>query len=244
MQPGDIVPCFGFAEPVASLAHYVAAVVAAAAAPGLLRSAGPSPVRRGVMAVFVISVVALFLASGTFHSCAHGSVEREVARRVDHAAIWVLIAGSLTAIHALALREPWRWWIIAAIWTAASAGIVLKALYVEGLPEWTWLALYLGLGWMGILVLLRIAYLHGWARIRLLAIGGLLYSVGALLDLARVPVVMPGVIGSHEVFHFAVIGGVFFHWRYVRQLAIEPEPSAAPSPEHVDPRTTFGSACA
>lgn len=222
MVPGDIAPTFGFAEPVASVAHYVAAVVALLAAPGLLRSAGTCSMRRGVMTVFVTAVVCLFLASGTFHLLEPGSVEREVARRVDHAAIWMLIAGSLTAIHALAFRERWRWWVVAAIWAAALTGIVLKALFVEGLPDSVWLALYLGLGWMGMLVMIKIAYARGWSSVRLLLLGGLVYSVGALMDLAQVPVLIPRVVGSHEVFHFAVITGVFLHWRYVRQLATEP----------------------
>jgi hemolysin III len=216
---GDMVAGFGVAEPVASLSHYLAAGFAVIAAPGLLRSAGPCPSRRTVVTVFAMAVICLFLASGTFHLFEPGTVEREVARRVDHAAIWILIAGSLTAIHALALREPWRWWAIAATWTAATTGIVLKALFVDGLPDWMWLALYLGLGWMGTIVMLRIAYLNGWSSVRLLLVGGLVYSTGALLDLLGVPILVPRVFGAHEVFHFAVIGGVFIHWRYVRQLA-------------------------
>ena len=149
----------------------------------------------------------------------HGTFAREIARRVDHAAIWTLIAASLTAIYALAFEGTRRWVIVTAIWVATLAGIVLKALFVEGLPEQLWLALYLGLGWFGTLAMIEIAWTRGWSSVRLLMLGGAVYSGGALLDLARVPTLLPGVIGPHEVFHLAVIGGVFLHWRYVQQLA-------------------------
>jgi hemolysin III len=216
------VATLGFAEPVASLAHYGAVPLALMAAPGLIRSAGRCPVRRSVMVLFVAAVVFLFAASGTFHMLERGSTAREIARRVDHAAIWMLIAATLTAIHAFASRDRGRWFIIAMIWVAALTGLVLKAMFVDGLPDGLWLALYMGLGWFGTVAMVKIARVHGWSSVRLLAWGGLVYTVGAGLDLAKIPVIVPGWVGPHELFHVAVMLGVLIHWRYVQELATDP----------------------
>lgn len=219
------IPCVlfawntGLADPLASASHYLAATVAAIGAPSLLRMSGRCPTRRGVLSVFVVAVICLFLASGTFHMLEHGSAAREIARRVDLAAIWTLIAASLTAIYALAFGGPRRWLIIGAVWVAALAGIVFGTFFVELLPERVRLGLYLGLGWLGALAMVQIARARGWSSVRLLMLGGLVYSVGALLDLARVPVLVPALVGPHEVFHLAVMTGAFIHWRYVQQLA-------------------------
>lgn len=214
---------FGFAEPIASMAHYVSVPLALMAAPGLIRSAGRCPVRRTVLVVFVTAVACLFAASGTFHMLEHGSVAREIARRVDHAAIWLLIAATLTAIHVLAFRDVWRWGVVVTIWVVTIAGIVLKAIFVDVLSDRLWLMAYMGLGWFGSLAAMKLAWVRGWSSVRLLWWGGLVYMVGAGLDFAKTPVIVPGWIGPHEVFHLAVMTGVFIHWRYVRQLATDPK---------------------
>lgn len=216
---GALAPLLGLAEPVSSLTHYLSALVAILAAPQLLRSCRGCPTRRMAVIVFVVAVTCLFIASGTFHSLEHGTVAREILRRIDHAAILTLIAGTLTAISVLAFRDGDRKLATSTIWTVALAGIVLETLFMDVLPPWIWLVFYLGLGWAGALAMMQLAFTRGWSRVRLLFAGGMVYTVGALLDSARIPTLIPDFVGPHEVFHLTVCAGALLHWRYLHQLA-------------------------
>ncbi len=217
-----LVTNLGLAEPVSSLLHYLSAVAAILAAPPLLRACGGCPTRRIAATVFVVALAFLFVASGTFHALERGTVAREVARRVDHAAISTLIAATLTAIHGLAVPGGLRSRSVRFIWAIAATGIVLEALWVDALPGWVWLAFYLSFGWVAVVGLAPIALTHRLSTVGLLLGGGTLYTVGALLDFAGTPIVVPDLVGPHEVFHLAVSIAALLHWHTIRDLVTGP----------------------
>ena len=139
--------------------------------------------------------------------------------RLDHAAIFVLIAGSFTPVHVILLREWWHWHLLAWIWVAAITGLVLKTVFFDSMPPWLGLAMYLGLGWLGLISTIALARRYGVRFVLPLVWGALAYTVGALADFLRWPTLVAGIVGPHEVFHFAVLAGISFHWAFIRGIA-------------------------
>jgi channel protein (hemolysin III family) len=144
---------------------------------------------------------------------------RGVLRRLDHAAIFVLIAGSFTPVHAILFRGPWRWGMLAGIWAVAIAGLTFKTLYFTAIPEGFGLALYLGFGWLGLATWIALVRRFGFQFARPVLWGALAYTFGALTDFLRWPVLVPGIVGPHELFHLAVLAGIAFHWKFIHGFA-------------------------
>lgn len=209
----------GFSDPFSSLSHLAGAVVFAILGV-LLLVRGWGNARRVVsLAIFAMSCVLLLALSGVYHLLSHDTAARSVLMRLDHAAIFVLIAGSFTPVHAILLRARWHRGLLLGIWLAAIAGLTLKTVYFNSMPSWLGLAMYLGLGWMGVVSTVAIARRFGWRFILPLIWGALAYTAGALVDHFHWPQPIPGVVEAHEVFHLAVLAGVSFHWAFIRSIA-------------------------
>lgn len=209
----------GFSDPVSSLSHLAGAVLFAILG-GFLVSRGRGEARRVfALLVFVLSCVLLLSLSGVYHLLSHDTAARGVLMRLDHAAIFVLIAGSFTPVHAILLRARWHRGLLLGIWLAAIAGLTLKTVYFDSMPSWLGLAMYLGLGWMGVLSTAAIARRFGWRFILPLVWGALAYTAGALADHFQWPKPIPGVVEAHELFHLAVLAGISFHWAFIRAIA-------------------------
>jgi channel protein (hemolysin III family) len=209
----------GFSDPVSSLSHLAGAVVFAILGAFLI-ARGRGDVRRVLsLAVFASSCVLLLSLSGVYHLLSPGTTARSVLLRLDHAAIFVLIAGSFTPVHMILLRDLWHRHLLAWIWVAAIAGLVLKTVYFDATPPWLGLLMYLGLGWLGLISTIALARRFGVRFVLPLVWGALAYTIGALVDFLGWPVLIAGVVGPHEVFHLAVLAGISFHWAFIRGIA-------------------------
>ena len=209
----------GFSDPVSSLSHLAGAVVFGVLGIPLI-ARGRGNARRVVsLAVFVFSCVLLLSLSGVYHLLQHETVARNVLMRLDHAAIFVLIAGSFTPVHVILLHDRWHRHLLPLIWAAAIAGLTLKSVYFDAMPERLGLLMYLGLGWLGVISTVALARRFGVRFILPLLWGGLAYTVGAMADHLHWPVLIPEVVGPHEVFHLAVLAGIAFHWAFIRRIA-------------------------
>jgi channel protein (hemolysin III family) len=171
------------------------------------------------LAVFAFAGVFLLSMSGVYHLLSPHGAGRVVLQRLDHAAIFFMIAGTMTAVQALLFRGVWQWGVIIVLWVTTATAITLKTIFFADVPESLSLAMYLGLGWIGAVSGWRIHRRFGWAFIRPLVYGALAYSVGAVLEYMRQPVLIPGVVGPHELFHVAVLAGLGWHWRFLYDLA-------------------------
>ena len=209
----------GFSDPVSSISHLGGAVVFAFLAAALLRRGGGDRTRMISLSVFAVSCVLLLGLSGVYHLLSPDAAARAVLKRLDHAAIFGLIAGSFTPVHTILFRGVWRWGTLAAIWGAAIAGVVVKTVYFDVMPEWLGLTMYLGLGWIGVFSAAALARLYGWRRIQLVLWGAFAYSAGALAEFLRWPVLLAGIVGPHEVFHLAVLAGIACHWAFILGIA-------------------------
>lgn len=209
----------GFSDPVSSLTHLAgAAVFAWLGLPLVLRGRGDLR-RAASLGVFAFSCVVLLAISGTYHLLAPGGEARDVLQRLDHAAIFVLIAGSFTPVHAILFRGAGRWGMLAGVWTVAIAALTLKTLYFDSIPEWLGLAMYLAFGWLGVLSWIALARRFGIRYVMPALWGALAYTLGALADFLHWPTLVPSVVGPHELFHVAVLAGISCHWMFVRGFA-------------------------
>jgi len=157
-----------------------------------------------------------------YHLLDPGGVARVVLRRLDHAGIWVLIAGTFTPIHLILFRGIWRWGILLFVWTIAITGLVLEVVFFESFPEVISLCLFLGLGWVGGLTGYKFRNSFRDNSLRFLVGGGVFYSVGAVIDYLNRPVLIVGIVGPHEIFHFFVIFGCLSHWYFIYRWANHP----------------------
>jgi channel protein (hemolysin III family) len=214
-----IRPIPGFEEPFSSISHLCGAGVFLILGILLLHRAGPSWSRRISLGVFAFSCVFLLSMSGVYHLLELDGTPRAVLQRLDHAAIFVLIAGTFTAAHGILFRGPWRWGMLILIWSAAITGITLKTVFFETVPEFLGLSLYLVLGWIGAFSGSILWRTFGFSFVRPLLGGGLSYTLGAVSEFLRWPVLIEGVFGPHEIFHVAVLAGIGYHWRFVRSFA-------------------------
>jgi channel protein (hemolysin III family) len=209
----------GFSDPVSSLSHLSGAVAFAILSVPLMSRGRGDALRVVSLAVFAFSCVLLLSLSGAYHLLSPGTAAREVLMRLDHAAIFVLIAGSFTPVHAILLRDRWQWHLLAWIWVAAIAGLALKTVFFDTMPAWLGLLMYLGLGWLGLISTVAIALRSGVRFILPLVWGALAYTGGAVVDFLDWPVLVAGVVGPHELFHLAVLAGISFHWAFIRGIA-------------------------
>ena len=232
MQPAHAIHAIpGFAEPVSSMTHLLAAGIALALGIVLVIRAGRSASHRAALAVFVFGTVNMFAMSGVFHLLSPGGTPRHVLLLLDHAGIWVMIAGTCTPLYVLLARGWTRWSMLTLVWAVSVTGLVLKTVFFDTVPEWLSLSLYLSLGgFIGWSVWHLIRERPQVAR--LFVLGSAAYIVGSVLDLLRVPVIVPGVVGPHELFHLAILAAVCCHWTMIGQLARTAELTAnlAPSP--------------
>jgi channel protein (hemolysin III family) len=209
----------GFSDPVSSLSHLGGALAFAVLAVALLRRGSGDRARMISLSVFAVSCVLLLSLSGVYHLLSPDTAGRAVLKRLDHAAIFVLIAGSFTPVHAILFRGVWRWGALTGIWGAAIAGVIVKTAYFDVMPEWLGLTMYLGLGWIGVVSATALARRYGWRPLRPVLWGALAYSAGALAEFLRWPVLLAGILGPHEIFHLAVLAGIACHWVFIDGIA-------------------------
>jgi channel protein (hemolysin III family) len=213
----DVIP--GFAEPFSSLSHLIGALVFAWLAFVLIRRGRGHSGHVASLIVFAFSSVFLLSTSGVYHLLTPSGTARAVLQRVDHAAIFVLIAGTFTPVHIILFKGWWRWSILAVIWIAAITALVVKVAFFSSFPIVLGVALYLGLGWFGTVSGIMLWWRFGFAFVKPLLWGGLAYTIGAIVGFVYKPVLIPGVIGAHELSHIAVLIGLGFHWCFIYRLA-------------------------
>ena len=151
-------------------------------------------------AVFAASAVAMLGASALYHRVTWSARARPWMRRLDHAGIYVLIAGTYTPVGLLALHGSLQHVVLGLVWAGAGAAILAKFCWVAS-PKWLSAGLGLLLGWVGIVAMPQVAHTAGAAAVALLGAGGVAYTVGAVVYARRKPDPLPAVFGYHEMFH-------------------------------------------
>jgi hemolysin III len=169
------------------------------------------------MVIYSISIVALFGISSLYHRPNWSPGPRTWMKRLDHAAIFVMIAGTATPLCLLAMSEESGQKLLIIIWAAALLGIVQSLFWVKA-PKLLSAILYIVMGWLAVPYLPEIQNTLGTASIVLLLVGGVIYTAGALVYAFKKPNPWPTVFGYHEIFHIMVIIAAVFHFIVIAGL--------------------------
>jgi len=172
-----------------------------------------APTARAALAaaVYAASVCALLGVSALYHRITWTPPVRRRLRHLDHAMIFVLIAGTYTPVGLLVLQGPLAAVVLVVVWGGAVAGIALNLGWRQA-PSWVGVAVYVALGWVAVVALPQLLQHLGVVGTLLLVGGGLAYSAGALVYARRRPNPAPAVFGYHEIFHLLVVAGVGLHF--------------------------------
>jgi hemolysin III len=160
--------------------------------------------------VFSACLAGCFGASALYHRPTWQPVARSWLARLDHAGIYLLIAGTYTPIGLIIMSRAWAVPVLSVVYAGAAAAILLKLFWVQA-PKALSAVLGLALGWIGVVAYSQIGKI-GAAGIALILLGGLFYTVGAIVYARRRPDPLPAVLGYHELFHICTLGAAACHW--------------------------------
>ena len=189
----------------------------------LMRGVAAAPLQRQIsVAVFGVCLVGLYAVSSLYHVPRWDAKVRYVLSRCDVAMIQLFIAGTFTPIAFHALDGGWRRWSLVVAWTLALVGAAIAASPLTA-PRWVGTLGYLAVGWLAVVPFVKVIGSLPWEGTGLIVLGGLLYTVGAIVYVRRWPDPLPAWFGYHEVFHLLVVAASTCHylaiWRYVLPAA-------------------------
>jgi hemolysin III len=245
LSAGGVMLLFDLREPINALSHGVGMVLALPVTWVLWRRCSNrySPVsddpgcslaryhriKARCLLIFGITMILCYGISATFHGVRLSGVPLERLQRLDHVGIYLLIAGTYTPVAWALMRGSWWWGTLTTVWTLAV--LCAARVWCGGvMPIWVSTLLYLTMGWGALFCYFELAKTYSHRTLLPLPLGGVFYSVGAILNLAHWPVIFPGVFAAHELFHFFVIFGSVCHTFFMLHAVV---PSPAPIPERV-----------
>jgi hemolysin III len=206
-------------EPVNSLTHWAGAILALAGLIALLIVGWSTPAKIISLLIYGLSLIAMFSASATYHMVQAKDKVLLILRKIDHSAIYLLIAGTYTPFCVNAFDGFWKWGMLSIIWTLAIVGIVIKVFYIKA-PRWLNAGIYVVMGWLCLGAAGQmLATLPMWVFAWLLA-GGVIYTLGAVVYITKFFNFRPGVFGFHEVWHIFVLLAALAHFVAVMGVAI------------------------
>lgn len=172
------------------------------------------------VAIYTVSLCALFGTSALYHRVDWKTARaRMTMRRLDHSMIFLLIAGTVTPFALLTMSGTWSTAILIAVWAGAAIGIAIELTWTSS-PKWVSAAVYVSVGWIGAVAFPHIVGTAGVVAGLLIATGGILYTVGAVVYATQRPDPNPTYFGYHEVFHLLVIGAAATHFAAIAFFAL------------------------
>lgn len=166
---------------------------------------------RAAAAVYTLTMLALFGNSAVYHRGTWSERVQRVFRRIDHANIYLFIAGTYTPLAVQLLAGTSRTALLALIWGCAATGVLFRVFWL-GAPRWLYTALYVLMGWTALFWLVRFWMAGGPAVVLLVVVGGLIYSYGALVYGRKRPDPSPTLFGFHEIFHACTVAAALCHY--------------------------------
>ncbi|MGB8020621.1 MAG: hemolysin III family protein [Candidatus Nanopelagicales bacterium] len=198
--------------------HFSAAPLALILGLGLM-VVTPTAGLRIAVAVYVLTTVLLFGVSAAYHLGAGSPRVNAFLRKLDHANIYLFIAGSYTPFAAALPSTTLRWTILALVWGIALVGLIVRVAWT-GAPRWLVTGSYIGLGWVALFYLPALNSAFGLATVSLLALGGLLYTVGGVIYARKRPNPHPEWFGFHELFHSFTIAAYLVQYAAVAMAVL------------------------
>jgi hemolysin III len=200
-------------EKISFYSHLAGVCTALAGTIYLLYMAKASVSHCVVSAIYGFSVIFLFSASSLYHASKQYENDKSFWRKLDHIAIFFMIAGTYTPVCYVYLSGYWRWFIIAIQWTLVVAGFFLKFFYIKA-PRYFSTIIYLLMGWIGIVSIKEFLVTMPSNAIIYLFAGGISFTIGAIFYAIKKPTIRSW-LGFHEIFHLFILLGAVFHYLLV-----------------------------
>ena len=202
-------------DPGSAMTHFIAMVLAAAAAVPLLikGSRSPEQFHLAALAVFILSMIGLYGASTIYHTLDISPKINQLLRKIDHMMIFILIAGTYTPVCLIVLGNRSGYRMLSLVWGIAIVGIIINALWIN-CPKWFSSVIYIAMGWVCIMAIRQIVAALTPAAFTWLLAGGIIYTIGGVIYALKLPIFNSKHknFGSHEIFHLFVMGGSFCHY--------------------------------
>lgn len=208
----------GLQQPLLRGVSHLGAAIAAPAGAAWLLLIADSPSAYVGGAIFAASLILLYGISASYHRMCWKPTLRRVLRRLDHAMIFVLIAGTYTPL-CLKVSLAWGIPILSVVWGIAGAGVLLRLAWLGG-PRWLGVTLYAMLGWLSLVAVPELLEEFASGLLVMLVLGGVLYTLGGAVYAAGRPDPWPHVFGYHEVFHLLVIAGSAVHYSLIAAFVL------------------------
>jgi len=200
-----------FREPVNGFTHLGGAIAALIGQIALLTIAWNGALKVASVLIYGTSLILLFSASATYHLVQAGPKRIQILRKLDHSAIFLLIAGTYTPICLNAFTGFFRWGLLAIVWSIALIGILIKVFYINS-PRWLSAGVYVLMGWLSISAAGQMLNSLSSVTLTWLIIGGIVYTLGAVVYATKIFNFSPGKFGYHEVWHIFVLAGAAAHF--------------------------------
>ena len=200
-----------FREPVSGFTHLGGAVASAGGLVALLLVGWQGIEKLISVLVYGISLIGLFAASATYHLAQVKPKTQQILRKVDHSAIFLLIAGTYTPFCVNAFTGFFRWGLLAVIWSIALIGILVKVFWINA-PRWLSALVYVLMGWLGVSAIGQMTAALTPVALAWLLAGGIIYTLGAVVYATKMFNFVPGKFGFHEVWHIFVLLGALAHF--------------------------------
>jgi len=218
MHAIQVAPLLGLREPFSALTHFFGAVVFLILAVRLVGWGKRRPLWSAGLAVLAWTTIQTLLVSSLYHASWPGPL-RTFLLRADVAGIFCLIAASITPVHLILFRGPWRWCPLVFSWTAAILGVSYQLFAAPATSGgWTGTLLFLAFGWANVISAVKVWRVLGWRMIQGPVLAGLCYTLGAIVLLQHKLTILPGVIGPHELWHIAVLCALSLQWMFLFEM--------------------------
>ncbi len=212
---------FQIKEPINAFTHFLGFLMSIPIMITLTMKAYQNASLLSVIAflIFGISLLLLYGASTIYHTLNISQKGTALLRRIDHMMIFVLIAGTYTPVCLIPLRGKWGWTLFIAVWGFAFAGILLKIFWLNA-PRWFSTLLYVVMGWLVLVAFVPLERAIPIGDIVLLASGGIVYTIGAVIYAVKWSKLKLKYFGFHEIFHLFVMGGSALHVLFMFQYVL------------------------
>ena len=198
-------------NPIRGLLNGTAALLSAVGAAALWARCGGDLSDRSALLTFGLSLVGLYTVSSLYHSVPWSRLWKQRFQRIDHAMIYVLIAGTYTPTAVIVLDGWLRWAALGTVWGIAAVGVAQKTFWPQ-LGHRFSVPLQVVQGWLAVLLLVPLSQRLPWPAMSLLILGGILYTLGMVFYATKRPRLWPRVFSYHEVFHLFVVAGSAAHY--------------------------------
>ena len=198
-------------EPVNTWTHFISFVASIVGLVFLIVVCKNSISKLVTMTIYGLSMILLYGASSIYHWVQTTPKKELLLKKIDHIAIYFLIAGSYTPVFYYGLEGAWRWAMLISVWSLAVIGMALKIWFIHA-PRYVSAGFYVSLGWIALVPFLQLIKHLPLGAIILMAVGGVIYTMGAVIYATKIFDFFPKRFGFHEIFHLFIAAGSIVHF--------------------------------